>query len=68
MILMKVGRRLREILNVLEEAKVIDHSVFVSHAGMENEQVETNLRRLNAEDPQAGYLSIILAHAEEKRS
>ena len=67
-ILMKVGRRLREILNVLEEAKVIDHSVFVSHAGMENEQVETNLRRLNAEDPQAGYLSIILAHAEEKRS
>jgi precorrin-2/cobalt-factor-2 C20-methyltransferase len=65
-ILMKIGRRLREVLNLLEEAKVIDRSVFVSHAGMENERVETNLRRLSAEDPQAGYLSIILAHAGEK--
>jgi len=67
-ILMKIGRRLREVLNLLEEAKVIDRSVFVSHAGMENERVETNLRRLRGEDPQAGYLSIILAHAEEKGS
>jgi precorrin-2 methylase len=65
---MKIGRRLREVLNLLEEAKVIDRSVFVSHAGMENERVETNLRRLRGEDPQAGYLSIILAHAEEKGS
>jgi precorrin-2/cobalt-factor-2 C20-methyltransferase len=67
-ILMKIGQRLREVLNLLEEAKVIDRSVFVSHAGMENERVESNLRRLRGEDPQAGYLSIILAHAEEKGS
>ena len=67
-ILMKIGRRLREVLNLLEEAKVIDHSVFVSHAGMENERVETDLRLLRAEDPQAGYLSIILTHAGEKGS
>ncbi len=67
-ILMKIGRRLREVLNLLEEAKVIDRSVFVSHAGMENERVETDLRLLRAEDPQAGYLSIILIHAGEKGS
>ena len=67
-ILMKIGRRLGEVLNLLEEAKVIDCSVFVSHAGMGNERVEANLRRLRAEDPQAGYLSIILTRAGEKRS
>jgi precorrin-2/cobalt-factor-2 C20-methyltransferase len=67
-ILMKVGRRLNEVLNLLEEAKVMDRSVFVSHAGMENERVESQLRRLRAGNPEAGYLSIILVHAREKGS
>ena len=65
-ILMKVGKRLKDILHLLEEAGLMERSVFVSHAGMENERIETDLRRLRAEDPEAGYLSIILVHAGEK--
>ena len=30
---------------------------------MEGERIETDLRRLKAEGPEAGYLSIILVHA-----
>ncbi len=62
-ILMKVGRRLPEILKVLEEAGVLGRSVFVSHAGMENERVEADLTGLRPEDAEAGYLSILLIHA-----
>ena len=62
LILMKIGRRLGEILNLLEEAGMIDQSVFVSHAGMDNQRVETDLRRLREEGPEVGYLSIILVH------
>lgn len=62
LILMKIGRRLGEILNLLEEAGRIDQSVFVSHAGMDNQRVETDLRRLRKEGSDAGYLSIILVH------
>ena len=61
-ILMKIGRRLPDILNILEEAGLIDRSVFVSHAGMSNQQVETDLRALRNAGDKAGYLSIILVH------
>ena len=61
-ILMKIGRRLGEILNLLEEAGMIDRSIFVSHAGMDNQRVETDLRRLREAGSDAGYLSIILVH------
>ena len=66
-ILMKIGKRLGEILNLLEEFGLLDRSVFVSHAGMEQQRVETDLRRLRQEGPEAGYLSIILVHAGEGR-
>jgi len=61
-ILMKIGRRLPDILNILEEAGLIDRSVFVSHAGMSNQRVETDLRALRNAGDKAGYLSIILVH------
>jgi len=61
-ILMKIGRRLPDILNILEEAGLIDRSVFVSHAGMSNQRVETDLRALRNAGEKAGYLSIILVH------
>lgn len=62
-ILMKIGKRLPVILDTLEDAGLIDQSVFVSHAGMNNQRVETNLRALREEGVEAGYLSIILVHA-----
>ncbi len=62
-VLMKIGRRLPEVLDLLESEGLLEASVFVSRATMEDERIETDLRRLRAEAPEAGYLSIILVHA-----
>jgi len=53
-ILMKIGKRLDRILDILEEKGMIEHGVFVSHAGMGNQSVETNLRKLRGEGPEKG--------------
>ena len=63
---MKIGKRLDRILDILEETGMIEHGVFVSHAGMENQRVETNLRNLRGERPEKGYLSILLVHAKSQ--
>lgn len=62
-VLMKVGERLQDILLILEEAGVLEKSVFVAHAGQENQRVETDLRKLKHADARTGYLSLILVHA-----
>lgn len=62
-VLMKVGRRLPEILALLEAAGLLDQAVFVGRAGLEGQRVELDLRALQAEEPEAGYLSVILVHA-----
>ncbi len=65
-VLMKIGKRLIKILDLLEKLGLMDQAVFVARAGQEGQRIETDLRRLKAEDPEAGYLSIILVHAEGK--
>jgi precorrin-2/cobalt-factor-2 C20-methyltransferase len=65
-VLMKIGKRLAKILDLLERLNLMDQAVFVARAGQEGERVETDLRRLKREDPEAGYLSIILVHADRK--
>lgn len=67
-ILMKIGKRLKEILEILEEADVMEGGLFVAHAGMENQRVETDLRKLKSEKPETGYLSIILLKGSGKGS
>lgn len=62
-ILMKIGRRLPDILNIIEDAELIENSVFISRAGLEGERVETDLKKLRFLNPEAGHLSIILVHA-----
>jgi len=62
-VLMKIGKRLPEVLDLLDAEGFLDRSVFVSRATMENARIETKLRRLKAEGPEAGYLSIILVRA-----
>ena len=62
-VLMKIGKRLPEVLNLLEENGLLESSVFVSHATMAEQRIEMDLRRLKSEGPEAGYLSIILVHA-----
>jgi precorrin-2/cobalt-factor-2 C20-methyltransferase len=62
-VLMKIGKRLPQILDLLEEADAIDRSVFVSHVGMENECIESDLSKLRTGDQEKkGYLSILLIH------
>ncbi len=65
-ILMKIGNRLDRILDILEEKGMLEQGVFVSHAGMGNQRVETNLRKLRGEGPEKGYLSILLVRAKSQ--
>jgi precorrin-2/cobalt-factor-2 C20-methyltransferase len=65
-VLMKIGKRLREILEILQESGLIEHSVFVSRAGLDREHIELDLRKLRVEDPEAGYLSVIIVHASRR--
>ena len=67
-VLMKIGRRLREILRVLDEAGVLERSVLVARAGLEGQRIETDLRKLLATGSEAEYLAVILIHASEERS
>jgi precorrin-2/cobalt-factor-2 C20-methyltransferase len=62
-VLMKVGKRLEEILGILEEAGVIDNAVFVARAGLAGQRIELNLRSLRGQSPETGYLSVILVHS-----
>jgi precorrin-2/cobalt-factor-2 C20-methyltransferase len=65
-VLMKIGRRLDAILEVLEEAGMLDRSLLVSRVGMDNQRVDTNLRALLGRNSDVGYLSIILVPAAEE--
>ncbi|GMT42273.1 MAG: precorrin-2 C(20)-methyltransferase [bacterium] len=62
-VLMKIGKRLEAVLELLEKSGTIDDAVFVSYAGMEGQRIETDLRKLKNENPETGYLSTILVHA-----
>lgn len=62
-VLMKIGRRLAEVLALLEAEGLLARSVFVSHATMAEERLERDLARLKEEGPEAGYLSILLVDA-----
>lgn len=65
-VLMKVGKRLAEILELLEEAEVLDDAVFVARAGLPGQRIELNLRNLRGQSPETGYLSVILVHATRR--
>lgn len=62
-VLMKIGKRLPELLDLFDSKGLLESSVFVSRATMAGQRIETDLRRMKAEGPEAGYLSIILVHA-----
>jgi precorrin-2/cobalt-factor-2 C20-methyltransferase len=66
-VLMKIGKRLRDIMAIMQETGVMDDSVFVSRAGMPDQVVETDLRNLNTDNAEVGYLSIILIHAKVQK-
>jgi precorrin-2/cobalt-factor-2 C20-methyltransferase len=63
-VLMKIGKRLANVLDILEEERVIADAVFVAYAGQEKQQIETDLRKLKDGNPKVGYLSTILVHVK----
>jgi precorrin-2/cobalt-factor-2 C20-methyltransferase len=65
-VLMKVGNRLAEIIKILDADGLLDQAVFVARAGQAGQRIETDLRKLEGESVQAGYLSIILVHAGKR--
>jgi precorrin-2/cobalt-factor-2 C20-methyltransferase len=67
-ILMKIGKRLGGILDILENAGALGKSVFVSHAGMDNQRIETDLTKLRGEEADTGYMSIILVRVKPEKN
>lgn len=68
-VLMKVGRHLPAVLDILEEADAIDRAVLVSRVGLDGQRIEIDLRALrDKRDSQVGYMSLILIHGKELRT
>ncbi|HMK34472.1 MAG TPA: precorrin-2 C(20)-methyltransferase [Desulfomonilaceae bacterium] len=67
-VLMKIGKRLGGILDVLESAGAMGRSVFVSHAGMDSQRVVKDLGELRGEEADTGYLSVILVRGKGEGS
>lgn len=66
-ILMKIGKRLPQILELLAEADLLEQAVFVSRAGQEGQRTETNLNKLREDGREASYLSILLIHTKREQ-
>ena len=65
LILMKVGRRLDKLLDLIEQAGLLDSAVYVARAGLEGQRVEADLRKLRGQKQAADYLSILLVHTRD---
>lgn len=63
-ILMKIGKRLDAVLDLLERHAALDAGVFVAHAGMADEVIAPDLRALRGRGEGFGYLSTILVRAQ----
>ena len=68
LILMKIGKRLGRVLDLLEEAGLMDQAVFVSHAGQDRQHIECNLHQLKEDGFEADYFSIMLVHTRQTSS
>lgn len=66
LVIMKIGRHLQAIIDLLEDNNLIEQAVFVARAGLPNQHIETDLRRLHNSDPKVGNLAIILVHTENR--
>jgi len=67
-VIMKIGKRLHQIVELLEARGHLEHAVFVARAGLEGERLETDLRKLHLEASSAGNLSVILVRTVSRSS
>ncbi len=63
-VLMKVGSRLKSVIRLLKEMKLIKNSVLVSRAGQAGEKIISDFSSLK--DRSSGYLSVILVRRKIK--
>lgn len=66
--LMKIGRRLHDVLAVLSEYGALDRATLVARAGLDGQRIESDLRALQPQDPEAGYLSVVLVAPSKQES
>jgi precorrin-2/cobalt-factor-2 C20-methyltransferase len=64
-VLMKIGKRLNEVLKLLKDIKVIDNCVFASRLGLSGEVRSNDLGEFVPDDS-LGYLSTILIRRDGK--
>ncbi|MGC8602123.1 MAG: precorrin-2 C(20)-methyltransferase [Desulfomonilaceae bacterium] len=62
-VLMKIGKRLDRVLEVLDNEGATDRSVFVSHVGLDNQKIVKDLNTLRGGEADRGYLSVILVRS-----
>ncbi len=67
-VLMKIGKRLHRVLDLLEQRGLMENAVFVARAGLDGQQLVTDLRQLKNQPPEAGHMSIILIHCDKTDS
>jgi len=65
-VLMKIGKQLGPVLQLLEASGHIDNAILVSRAGLAEERIETDLRNLGPGSPSEANLSVILVHASDE--
>ena len=63
-VVMKIGLRLDRVLDQLEARHLLDRTVFVAHAGLPQQQIETDVRQLRGLSEKTGYLLILIIQAE----
>ncbi len=64
LVLMKIGRQLDAIIELLEELQLVERAVFVARAGFPEQVIETDLRRLRGAPAEQGHLAVILIDTE----
>ena len=65
-VLMKVYKNFKEIINKLEQYELIDSAILVSNSSQEGEVVYTNLRDVHLEE-KISYFSTILVNKDNKK-
>lgn len=65
LVLMKIGKRLPQVLDLLDEFDLLAQSVFVARAGLPDQRIETDLHKLREASEKTGNLAVILVDANE---
>ncbi|MBI4378522.1 MAG: precorrin-2 C(20)-methyltransferase [Nitrospinae bacterium] len=65
-VIMKVAKRLPEVINLLQEMNLLPHTIFGSHVGLEGERLVSGQDGLFALSEDEGYLSTIIVRKRTK--